>query len=252
MDSGDSTDWPPSAHGVDGRRPMRRGRNPCSSARLAPSVWPSARDAAPCACAAARACATAAPEPVSSSYALVVYPQAVAAQQQPVPHSQRGLVRRAAPAVRCRATERRRPKGPNANDTEGCQEPSGQLTTARGPQALFRSATDSSSLSRRQVHHILRQVGVLVFELSQPTQFTEAQASVLLLSNAERRLAHPDLTAHVTDRRRRLDLAQHAGDLFFVELRGLHRSPPSGLETTKGPIYSSLELPSFSGETSAA
>src|SRR5260370_41829820 len=65
----------------------------------------------------------------------------------PDPQPQRGLIPCPTAAIPGRSTELGQPTGPRTADLERPLNPSGQLSTARGPQAFFRSASASMCLS---------------------------------------------------------------------------------------------------------
>src|SRR5262245_58283646 len=101
-------------------------------------------------------------EPIQPPHPLAVDRPAFAAQQHPDPQMseprprvgelpdpqpQRGLIPRPTAAIPGRPTELRQPTGPRTADLERPLKPSDQLSTARGPQAFFRSASASMCLS---------------------------------------------------------------------------------------------------------
>src|SRR5215467_1019469 len=101
-------------------------------------------------------------EPIEPADALAIHAPSLPAQQDPDaevpkprprlgqlpdPQPERGLIPRSTPPIPRRSTELGQPTGPRAADLKCHVKPSGQLPTAHGPQAFFRSASDSMSLS---------------------------------------------------------------------------------------------------------
>src|SRR5215813_12076705 len=96
-------------------------------------------------------------EPIEPADALAIHAPSLPAQhdpdsevpkprlrmgQLPDPKPERGLIPRSTPPIPRRSTELRQPTGPRTADLERPRQPPGQLPTARGRQAFFRSASD--------------------------------------------------------------------------------------------------------------
>src|SRR5215471_8954903 len=101
-------------------------------------------------------------EPIEPADALAIHAPSLPAQQDPDsevpkprprmgqlpdPEPERGLIPCSTPSIPRRSTELGQPTGPRAAELEPHLKPSGQLATAHGPQAFFRSASDSICLS---------------------------------------------------------------------------------------------------------
>src|SRR5215467_10966335 len=101
-------------------------------------------------------------EPIEPADALAIHAPSLPAQhdpdsevpkprprmgQLPDPKPERGLIPRPASAIPRRPTELRQPTGPRTTDLERHLKRSGELPTARGPQAFFRSASATMCLS---------------------------------------------------------------------------------------------------------
>ena len=105
-------------------------------------------------------------------------------------------------------------------------------------------------LVEREVGHEPFQPAVFFFHLPEPAQFAHAQVRVLLFPGVEGGVTDAELPAEVADGGASFGLADGIDDLLFGEsstaswVRSFRRGPP------KPPLYSSSELPSFSGETS--
>jgi len=106
----------------------------------------------------------------------------------PNPQPQRGLVPRPTAAIPGRSTELRQRTGPRTADLERHLKPPGQLPTARGPQAFFRSASASMCLSSVRSATKRFKPCVFILELPQAAELTHAQVRVLLLPRVERSL----------------------------------------------------------------
>src|SRR5215469_17289706 len=139
-------------------------------------------------------------EPIEPADALAIHDPSLPAQQDPDsevpkprprmgqlpdPESERGLIPRSTPPIPRRSTELGQSAGPRAADLERHVKPSGQLPTTHGPQAFFRSASDSMCLSSvRSATRALQPI-VFVLELPQAAELAHAQARVLLLPGVE-------------------------------------------------------------------
>src|SRR5206468_7842999 len=101
-------------------------------------------------------------EPIEPTHALAIHAPAFTTQQHPDAQTpepwarvgdlansypQRGLIPRSTAPIPRGPTEPRQPTGPHAADLERSLKPSGQLPTARGRHAFFRSASDNMCLS---------------------------------------------------------------------------------------------------------
>ncbi len=105
-------------------------------------------------------------------------------------------------------------------------------------------------LVEREVRDEPFEPAIFFFHLPEPPQLAHAEVRVLLLPGVEGRVTHPELPAEVADRGAAFGLADGIDDLLFREsstassIRSFRRGPP------KPSVYSSSDLPSFSGETS--
>jgi hypothetical protein len=104
-------------------------------------------------------------------------------------------------------------------------------------------------LVEREIGDEPLQLIVFVLEQAQTAQLSHGQIRVLS-AGREGGFADTELTADIADRCSGIGLAQCVGDQLLGEFRPLRWSPPWRGGPPKPSLYSSFDLPSFSGRRS--
>jgi hypothetical protein len=102
-----------------------------------------------------------------------------------------------------------------------------QPTALAGRQTVLEHVLQDR-LVEAEVGHQPLQLGILVLELLQPTNFRDAHRAEPLLPPVERLLKHAELAADLRDRLARRLLRQGVGNLLFRETLLLHANLQAG------------------------